>query len=274
MIEFVHRITSGLALVAVVILLIWAIRTLPKGHPSRLGAMLSMVFIIIEALVGAILVLFALVANDTSTARAVVIALHLMNTFLLLGSLTLTAWWASGGQPIQLRNQGWLGWALVAGLLGLLLLGASGAVTALGDTLFPATSLADGLQQESSQTAHFLVRLRVLHPLLATLIGIYLIIISNVFVTRRPSILVRRLARIFTVIYLFQFAMGALNVVLLAPIWMQLVHLFLSDLVLVVWVLFMAAALDRNAVSLKSSPSKRPERILEPGKEAIGQSSR
>jgi heme A synthase len=270
-IEFVHRLTSGLALIAVIVLLVWAIRAFPKGHSVRFGAGLSSLFILIEALLGAVLVLFELVANDTSTARAVMIALHLVNTFLLLGSLTLTAWWASGGPPVQLRQQGWLGWGLAAGFLGILLLGASGAITALGDTLFPATSLTEGLQQKFSPTAHLLIRLRGLHPLVATVIGIYLILIANLFNTRRPSEVTRRIARIFTMTYVTQFALGALNVGLLAPIWLQLIHLFLSDVILIVWILFMATAFAKSSPHQESV--KSPQRASQPGKAPVGQSS-
>lgn len=241
-IEFTHRLTSGLALVAVVILLVWAVRRYPVGHHVRLGAKLSLFFIVIEALLGAGLVLFELVADNDSTARAVVVALHLVNTFILLSVLTLTAWWASGGQPVRWRGQGWLGWAIWAGFAGILLLGASGGVTALGDTLFPATSLAEGLREKFSPTAHFLVRLRLYHPIIAILVGAYLIGVAYVFNLVRPTPTTKRFARAFTALYVVQLLVGAFNVVLLAPIWMQLVHLLLADLLLILFVLFAAAA--------------------------------
>jgi heme A synthase len=257
LIEFTHRLTSGLSLLLIVVLLIWAFRSYGSGHPVRLGASLSMFFIIVEALIGAGLVLFELVAYDTSVSRAVVIALHLMNTFILLGVLALTAWWASGGQAVRLRGQGWLGWALWAGFAGLLLLGASGAVTALGDTLFPATSLAEGLQQKFSPTAHFLIRLRLYHPLIAIALGIYTISAAGIFNLFRATPVSRKLARFFMICYLAQLAAGAANVVLLAPIWMQLFHLLLSDLLLIVWVLFMAAAFGERE-SQQESRLKAP----------------
>ena len=146
-IEFAHRLTSGLALILVIVMLVWAFRSYSKGHPVRLGASLSMFFIITEALVGAGLVLFGWVALDTSPARAVVVSIHLTNTFALLASLTLTAWWALGGRPVQLKKQGWLSWALGISVVALLGLGITGALTALSDTLFPAASLVEGLQQ-------------------------------------------------------------------------------------------------------------------------------
>jgi heme A synthase len=242
MIEFAHRLSSGLALLLVVTLVIWAFRIYPKSHPARLGAGLSLFFMITEALVGAGLVLFELVADDTSTARALVIAIHLINTFLLVGVLTLTAWWASGGRPVQRKGQGWLGWATVLSFLVVLVLGASGAVTALGDTLFPAGSLAEGLQQDLSPTAHFLVRLRLLHPLIAIITGIYTIAVISLINTQRPDSSARLIGRIFIVLYFFQLGVGALNVSLIAPNRIQLWHLFMSDLLWITLVLFAAAA--------------------------------
>ena len=245
MIEFSHRLSSGLALILVVGLLVWAFRAYPKGHAVRLGAGFSMLFIITEALVGAGLVLFALVADNVSTARAIVISVHLVNTFLLLGALTLTAWWASGGKPVQLTGQGPVGWVLGVGFLAVLILGASGAVTALGDTLFPAQSLAEGLQQEFSPTAHLLIRLRLLHPIIAILVGIYLVMAAAVCRILRPAPLTGRLARLLTGLYLVQLVAGTVNVVLLAPVWLQLVHLLLSDLIWITLVLLAGSALVR-----------------------------
>jgi heme A synthase len=263
-IEFAHRISSGLALLLVAIMLIWAFRRYPKGHSTRLGAGLSIFFILTEALVGAGLVLFELVARDTSTARALVIAIHLMNTFLLLAALTLTAWWASGGRPVQFKNQGWPGWAVGLAFLAMLLLGASGAVTALGDTLFPASSLAEGWQQKFSPTAHFLVRLRLWHPLIAITVGAYAVIVIGFINTRLPNPMARRMGRHFTGLYFVQLSSGALNVVLLAPIWMQLLHLLLSDVLWILLVLFAAVVFAQRAAfqseTIKVQPAVRAGR--------------
>src|SRR5687767_5652039 len=100
MIEFSHRLTSGLALVAVVALAIWIRRSCPPGHPARLGGALSVLFMLTEAAVGAGLVLFQLVADNATIARAMFIAVHLLNTFILLACITLTAWWLSEGSPL------------------------------------------------------------------------------------------------------------------------------------------------------------------------------
>lgn len=258
MIEFGHRLTSGLALLMVIVMVVWAFRIYAKGHPVRLGVGLSMFFMLTEALVGAGLVLFELVAQDTSTARAWVIAVHLINTFLLLAALALTAWWASGGRPVQFKGHGGLGWVLALAFLAMLFLGASGAVTALGDTLFPASSLAEGWQEKFSPTAHFMVRLRLWHPLIAVAVGVYIIVVLGVVNTRQPDFLARRMSRVFTVLYFVQLASGALNVVLLAPIWMQLWHLLLSDLLWIVLVLFAAKVFAQPARQINPVDARKP----------------
>jgi heme A synthase len=230
-IEFIHRTTSGLAFLLVLGLLVWALQAYPKGHQVRRAASLSFLFIVTEALVGAGLVLFKWVAQDASTGRAVTIVIHLINTFLLLASLAMTAWFASGlgerqGTGVSKRLP-----LLIIGLLGTIILGASGALTALGDTLFPSSSLAEGFQRDFSPTAHFLIRLRVFHPTIAVIVGTYLIILAGVIRIQVHQPVTRRVARLLTIGVILQLGAGMLNLLLLAPIWMQILHLLLADLV-------------------------------------------
>jgi heme A synthase len=247
MVEFAHRASSGVALVLVVVMLAWALRSLPKGHPARGGAAASVAFMVMEALLGAGLVLLRLVEQDASLLRAVSMAAHLTNTLFLLGAITLTAWWAAGGARLRLAGRGPLPWAVLPALLATLVVAVAGAVTALGDTLFPASSLAAGLRQDLSPTAHFLIRLRVLHPALAVATGL-LVGVSGFAVRRlRPTPAASRLSRILVALFFAQLAAGALNVVLLAPIWMQIVHLLLADAVWITLVLTAAAALADDA---------------------------
>jgi len=258
MIEFTHRITSGLALVAVVIMLMWAYRAFPAGHRVRFGARLSLILIVIEALLGAGLVLFGLVADNASRMRAFSMVAHLVNTFFLLGALTLTAWWASGGPGFRLRGQGRIGSLLLAGTIGILLVGATGAIAALGDTLFPAASLSEGLRDSFSRDSHPLVRLRKLHPFLAIGVGLFLILAARLIARVRPSPLTRRLADSLIALYLLQIFAGVVNVILLAPVWMQLVHLLLGDFVWIAFVLLAANALaTQSPAELRAS--HRPE---------------
>ena len=241
LVEFSHRITSGVALIGVLILLIWAFRAFPKSHPVRYGAVVSAFFIITESLVGAGLVIFGWVADDDSAARALVVSIHLFNTFLLLASLAVTAWWASDQRPIALQSRPWLVWALRAGLLGVLIIGISGAITALGDTLFPASSLAEGLRQDMDPSQHFLIQLRVWHPLLSILVGVYLLVLTRVLRSQETNPTVLKLSRLLAIFIVVQLAAGFVNVLLLAPVWMQLVHLLLADLVWISLVLLSAS---------------------------------
>jgi heme A synthase len=231
LIEYTHRTTSGLAFLLVLGMFIWAFRAYRNGDPVRLGALLSLIFIVTEALLGAGLVLFELVAENDSAARALSGSIHLVNTFFLLASLTLTGWWASGGAPVNLRGGPAAIWPFAAGLLGVVIVGMSGAVTALGDTLYPSSTLAEGLQQDFSATSHFLIRLRFLHPTIAVLVSAYLVLVSGLINLRTSDPRSRLLARALTGLIVLQLAAGVTNVFLLAPIWMQLLHLFLSDAV-------------------------------------------
>ncbi len=256
-IEFAHRLSSGLAFVLVLVMLIWALRAYPKGHVVRRGAWFSMILITTEALVGAGLVLFEWVAQDASVGRAISIVIHLINTFLLLAALSLNAWWASGGRKIQIRENGSLAWLLILGLLGTMIIGASGALTALGDTLFPVNSLAEGIRQDFTPTAHFLLRLRLLHPSVAVVVGIYLLILAGVIRVQRPAQPTQALAYALTILVLVQLGAGLLNVFLLAPVWMQIVHLLLADGVWIVLVLLTASALaEKNQLVVQLETSE------------------
>jgi heme A synthase len=256
LIELTHRTTSGLALLLVFGLAVWAFRGFPRKHPARLGAVLSVFFIITEALIGAGLVLFGFVADNDSIGRAAYLSIHLVNTFLLLAALALTAWWASGGGALRIRERGSLSLILGAGLLGTLLLGVSGAVTALGDTLFPGGSLASGLRDDFSPTAHILIRLRVLHPTIAVLVSALLIYAARFAAARRPGRTTKRLAGALMLMVLVELCAGLVNLILLAPIPMQIIHLLLADLLWICLVLLIAAALaEESALKASGNPA-------------------
>jgi heme A synthase len=243
MIEFTHRATSGIALLLVAGLVISVFRAYPKGHYLRSAAGLSGFFIITEALVGASLVLFGWVGDDDSVARAISISVHLVNTFLLLGYLTLTAWYASGGAPFTWKGHGLTGTGLTIGLVGMLVLGVTGAITALGDTLFPAGSLIEAVREDFSPTAHFLIRLRVIHPIFAIILGFYLGFVGGLIRMTSDNPVVKRLALGLIILFGTQLFAGLINLLLLAPVWMQIVHLLLADLVWINLVLLTASSL-------------------------------
>jgi heme A synthase len=251
-VEFTHRLSSGAAFLLVVGLLIWTMRSYPKGHRVRKAAGAALIFIVTESLVGAGLVLFEWVAGNISTARVIVMGIHLLNTHLLLASLTLAGWWASGGQPITLKGQSKsLVWGLGIGLIGVLILSMAGAVTALGDTLFPAGSLAEGIRQDFSAASHFIVRLRVWHPVIATLVGFYVIFFAWNQAALHPNPTLKRLAWAEIALFVIQLIAGMINLLLLAPVFMQIIHLLLADLVWIVLVLLAAVALVTPAAEME-----------------------
>lgn len=229
LIEYTHRLTSGLALVGVVVLAIWARRSVERGHPVRRAAFASLVLMCVEALLGAGLVLFRLVADDDSHARAVAMALHLVNTLLLVGALTLTAWWSAvGGRGLTLRGRGVAGTLMTASLTGMLVLGASGALAALGNTLFPE---AKGLEAHLAPTAHVALQLAVFHPIIAVAVAILVLATAGWIAATRRDARSRRLAAGVAALFVVQVGAGVLNIFLMAPIWLQLVHLLLADLI-------------------------------------------
>ncbi len=241
-IEFTHRATSGIALLLVVWLLVWAFRAFPRGHTVRKAAVAALAFMISEALVGAGLVLFGWVAQDASAARGWVMAVHLTNTFLLLAALALSADWsrhpgALVGGPGRLRT------LLGLALLGVLVTGITGAIAALGDTLYPARSLAHGLAQELAPGAALLLRLRLLHPFVALAGAVALVLAARASVGARPEERIRGLATAAVVLAAAQLALGAVNVALLAPVALQLAHLLVADLTWLALVLLTSAAL-------------------------------
>lgn len=243
-IEFTHRLTSGLALIAAIVLPVWARRVYPVGHPVRLYARLSLLLMITEALVGAGLVLFQLVAENASIGRAIAMGAHLVNTFLLLAAMARTAWHAAPPiappdalLPRRARLLGRFGSA------GLVLVGMSGAIAALGDTLFPSGSLAEALRADLSTTSHVLIELRILHPVFAVVFGATVAGLAP-WIARsvgggRGAV---RLASAIGGLVGLQIILGVINVLLLAPVWMQIVHLLVADLLWITWVLLAPAS--------------------------------
>jgi heme A synthase len=237
-IEFTHRMTSGLTILFILILVIWVFKTFQKKSKIRFMASMVFLFIIIEAIVGAGLVLFELTAENSSLTRAIVIAVHLVNTFLLLASNTLLYEWIRIGEPGKSKlNKNGQQLILIITIL-FIVLGATGAITALGDTLFPATSLLEGIQQDV-RGEHFLLELRVYHPMIAVLIGLGVYLIYSMWMNKSRNSRLNHYFKILAGLFISQLILGLLNVILLAPIWMQIVHLLFADIIwitLVLWI--------------------------------------
>jgi len=240
-IEFTHRLMSGLDLALVALLVVWAFRRFPRQHPVRLGATLSALFLVTEALIGAALVLLQHVAQNASVWRAYSLSTHLINTLTLLACLTLTAWWSTERPAPQGVTSASRVWMAGVSLASVVVLGVSGAIAALGDTLFPVSSLAAGLAQDLDPAANIFLRLRLFHPLIAAAVGAWLLFYAVSSASHRPDVS----GRAWTLVALLgaQIVAGVVNLLLLAPVWMQLVHLLLADLLWITLVLLAAATI-------------------------------
>jgi cytochrome c oxidase assembly protein subunit 15 len=238
LVEFGHRATSGLSILAVAALCIWSFRLFPRGDRVRKLSVVALLLLFVEALLGAGLVLFDYVAQNASIGRAFYLAAHLVNTLLLLGSLSLTAWYSECSQSsLRIKEVPWLLWAALAAAV---LVSITGAIAALGDTLFPASSISSGVRQDFSAAANILVRLRVLHPVVAAGSGLLFFIVAAYALRADPSRTTRWLSRVVMFATAAQLCAGLINLLLLAPIWMQVVHLLLAYTVWIALVLFVA----------------------------------
>jgi cytochrome c oxidase assembly protein subunit 15 len=228
LIELTHRMTSGVTVVAVLVLLVWVFRRTAAGNLARISVVAATVLIFNEALLGALLVLLHLTADNRSPARAVYLSLHLANTLLLLAALALCAHFVSWGESFNRRTVRFQHLPLViTGLTATLLVGVSGTLAALSDTLFPASSFRAALAQDFSGGANWLLRLRLVHPISAVIAGAFICwLLVRSF--SRPA--ERTLAVGVLSLLTLQFALGVADVALLAPLWLQITHLLGADL--------------------------------------------
>lgn len=254
-IELSHRLTAGLSGVLAIVLVFLAFRQTSVGHPVRLGAVLSLAFVLLEGLVGGIQVLLGLTADSTDPARGFVQGIHLANTFALLGALLLTALWASGRPIVRVHGQG-MPWLLgLVGLVSLLLLGMAGAVTALGDLLFvppDGSTPIETVKRDFGMTATIIENMRVVHPLFAIVVSAFLAWYAFYLREKRPSSEVSRWSLWLWGLLGVQTLAGFANILLKAPAWMQLTHLLLACLMWLVVVMLLYSALTTLRVSLPS----------------------
>lgn len=265
-IEYTHRVTSGLFMLAIFGLGFWARKVAPKGAPVRMAAGVSVFLGLVECAIGAALVRLGLVEGNTSVERAVVLALHHCNTALLLGALTITAWFACGGAVPRLRQQGSVLTLLVLGAVGVLATIVSGAITALGDTLFPPESTIHTMQQALEPGAHFLERFRILHPPISIAASLFLVLALPLAVRLRHSAFANKLANLTIGMVLFQICLGFINVALKAPMWMQLTHLAVAD---AIWILFLCTGCSLLAIAAREGAAEEPVPVQMTAKETV-----
>jgi heme a synthase len=226
-IEFAHRASSGVALLAVVGLVFWTFRGTAKRHLARIAAVASLIFILNEALLGALLVLLGMTAQNQSAARAVYLSLHLTNTLLMLGVMALTAHFLSRQRgfmrgSVELESVG----LTAAGLIAVILTGISGSLAALADTLHPATSLRAAFLEDFSAHSNWMVRIRWVHPVASLIAGLFVLALI-VLGARNAN---RRFAAGVGGLLLLQYALGVADLTLLTPLTMQILHLLGADI--------------------------------------------
>jgi heme a synthase len=234
MIEFTHRLTSGISFFSVVALLVWTYRKTERGHLARTAVVASVAFTLIEAILGAFLVKLGLTAQSQSPLRAPYLALHLTNTLLLLAALTLAAHMLSRSKGFMRKSVRFVAPAgAVAAVALVLVVGVTGSLAALGDTLFPVTSLGQALAQDFSASSGWLVRWRWTHPTIAFVSSVFLIWLL-VRSARQPKVGNqqwdnRGLSAVVLLLLAAQYVLGVLDVFLLAPVWLQVAHLLGAD---------------------------------------------
>jgi heme a synthase len=222
-IELAHRITSGLTLPAVLLLLLWTFRSTLSGHLARITTIAATVLTLNEGLLGALLVLLRLTADNRSPARAVYLSLHLTNTLLMLAALTLSAHFLSRGEAFGRHEVRFTQLPLaITGLMATVVVGMSGTLAALSDTLFPASSVGAAFAQDFSSSSNWLLRLRLLHPVTAVIAGLFICWLLLRSVSRPAE---RKMATVVVLLLALQYGLGVADLALLAPVWMQIVHL-------------------------------------------------
>ena len=251
-IEFSHRVTTSLAGVLVIILLVWAFARWYSGKNDEnrrtlKAAVGSLVFIVIEGILGAGLVLTGNTAENLTPERPFWMAAHLINTFILLAFLTLTARYAGGGKPLKFKVEPKYQAALIVGVVAIFVVGISGSIAALSSMIFPSGTIAEGLAKDFSPTSNTLLRLRLLHPITAILTSVFLIFLTGWLAKERgDDRKVSRWSNVLSILVLAQIGFGSLTLLMLAPIVLQLGHLLFADAIWISYVLFAAGFLSSD----------------------------
>jgi heme a synthase len=236
-IEFVHRQSVTVSLPLLGLMIAWTFRSTVKGQAARVFVVISTVLLLNEAFLGAVLVLKGYVTGNRSIGRVFVLSIHFSNTLLMLGAMTLTAVMLGTGQRwSELKARGADAIIAAVGLAATLVVGVSGSLAALGDTLFPVSTLKAAFAQDFNASSPWLLRFRGVHPVSAFLAAAF---VSWLIVRARRGGFSRGTAVVLWLLAV-QFALGIADVLLLAPTWLQVVHLLGADLYWVALVVLVA----------------------------------
>ena len=236
-IEFSHRSISGILLIVTLIIFIKS-RNMSKGTIARKTVNFLTFFVVFEAAIGAVIVLYEWVGLNSSLPRIIAVPIHLVNTFGLLACYAVL-------YKVLLNNfknikQLWdRRFVFVAFLF--LLSGATGSITALADVLFPSASFYEGLMEDFDRTSELLTRLRILHPIVATGLSVALIIESRK-IQKDYKIDVKFLQLLVIVAV----TLGVLNVLSNIVLLLSIFHLAIADLL---WITYIYVSMDKIKIN-------------------------
>lgn len=246
-VEFTHRVMSGILLITIFIMFMIGRNRFKNSPIRRQLNTLVFIFLLVEALLGAGLVVFELVEDNDSTFRIIAISLHLLNTFILVGLTALNAFFVS--KPNLKITNLTLKVTFKVILLFILIIGVSGAVTSLADTVFPPKSFSETMSDWVDPQAHLLQRLRPFHPIIAGLLGLGILGYVNQFFHPKSS-WGKKLRRWIHIFILIQFGLGSLNIILHVPLTVQILHLLFADLI---WIAAIYLAFTDNEEIIHSN---------------------
>ncbi len=252
-IEFTHRLMSAFDGLLMLILLGWAFWIWYRGRERRQKSTLKMAavsffFVLTEGAIGAGLVLTGNTAETLTAARPFWMAAHLINTFILLAFITLTARSASGGAGLKFQIEPKYIGGIVVGVVAIFVVSISGSIAALSNMIFPSGTLLESMAKDFSETSHMLLRLRLLHPVTAILTSVFVIFLTGWLAKERFGDRgVSWWSNALAILILAQIAFGSATLLMLAPIVMQLGHLLFADAIWISFVLFSAAFLSSDA---------------------------
>ena len=246
-IEYAHRLMSGSYGLWVIFLFFYT-RSKIQSHRLKQWTGILFILMIIEALLGAKLVLFKLVGTNDSILRLVAMALHQINSLLLTGAtffIYLTSKHLSeihDPRPSQSSNILRSVWNQTSATLkmlafGLLLVAMVGSWASLSNTLHPSDGLWEGLLKDFSDSSHYLVKLRFIHPLLASLFCFAAV----TWKMNRYMENGKKQDLFFAGAFAGAFLFGWMTLIFLAPVWMKLVHLVFAHLL---WALIISSIFD------------------------------
>ncbi len=220
-IEYTHRVFSGLLLLVTFLLFIYC----KKYSSNRLlqrcsGALLF--FVVLEAIIGMVIVLQELVAYNTSLTRLIAVPIHLVNTFSLLALyIVLYSVLRNNIQQIKfIYNKRFLCSCLI-----FLIVAGLGSITALADLLYPSESFIEGVQMDFSETSQLLTRLRILHPIGASILLLWMFSESSRLFKEEGILFAKNLNRLSVIVSL----VGVLNVFVNINIFLSILHLLFAD---------------------------------------------